>query len=303
MAISFKRGLYINHHLNLLLHNLCLGIVGTFIVLLTTIKYFLYSLNNIAFEEWLENLFPTSNRNESDVIYETIKYGLFDKETEYIESYLDLMTYGSTIDKQTLIARAVQYFKPSFAPIILRALNDKDNIIRVQAAASINKVNDSFYQNYKEHEAKLLDSDNLYKNKMQFSMISIEYIESGILDPNFAKKIKVKNVLNLKECIDIMPNDETPKFLLARLYFTFEDYNEAFSILDLMIEKGKFFIPELILLYLSVLYKLNKISTLKGFVRKIKNKEVTVLYKLEELDDVLEVWSTQEISLPEWGSN
>ena len=287
-----RKKLYLNLHLNLLIQTLFVGVFGTVISLISTIRYSIYSRDAEAFSDWLDNLFPDEETKSSETLYERISFGLDDKSGEYVESYHDLMIYGTTLNKQMLIARATRYFKPSFAPILLMALQDDDNIIRVQAAASIATIEDSFYKKYKEHEQKVDEAPDNYMANQLFALFCIEYIGSGILGEKRTESIAEISIQTLHTCMELRPGDENPRFLLGRLHLDLGQPEHAYTVLKQSVDTEAFLIPELVHFYIRALYELKRIRELRSFCVKYLEGNIKILYVDTELDDCICMWAS-----------
>ena len=298
-AINYKRDRDINLYATLVLLTAFIGLFGSVTATVVIVRYMLYSRDAESFSDWLESLFPEENHKESHKLAERIKFGLNNKDEEYVESYYDLMAYGSTTDKQTLIARATRYFTPTMAPILILALQDENNIIRVQAAASIAKIENNLFSSYNEYE-KVLDTDpHSYQHNLKYSISCIDYMQSGILGPKRTQEIGFQTVKILKKCIELSPADNTPQFLIGKVYIILDEVEKAYIITKKIIKEADFIIPDLIQIYLICLYKLGKYSKLRSFSSDYISGKINNLIVDDEINAQLEVWSSCTIQ-PEW---
>lgn len=296
-----KRGVYPNLHISLLIQTLFTGVFGSFISLISIVRFSFFVKNSTSFSDWLDSLFPKDDQDKSEKLYERITFGLDDKSGEYVESYRDIMIYGTTLDKQTLIARITRYFSPEFAPILLLALQDTNNIIRVQAAASISKIEDEFFRNYKEREEQMNNTVDNYRVNLKYALFCIEYLESGILGVQRSQVIAEKTIATLKGCIELMKEDESPHFLLGRLLLFMKRAQDAYNVLKPLIKCADFLIPELVKVYISSLYELRKFSELRKFCQDYQNGKINILFLDDELENCINIWG-KGITELSWGN-
>ena len=281
---------------------LFIGPFGSLIGLAATLRYLIYSQDADAFADWLESLFPEDESTASDKLFERISFGLNDKDGEYVESFYDLMIYGSIINKQTLIARVTRYFKPALTPVLHMALQDENNIIRVQAAASIAKIEDEFFTSYREYETELMLDQDSYKANIAFSLSCIEYIESGILGDKRIHEIGYKTVKTLSKCLELFSTDDTPRFLLGRLYLHLDDPQKSYDIVKPAIKEESFVIPEMLSIFMQAMYQLRKFKELRAFCVKYTSNEMSLLMHDEEIENYFSIWSSCMIK-PEWSDS
>lgn len=98
-----------------------------------------------------------------------------------VTSFCDVMSSGRFEDKQEAIVLIANGFRPSFAPALLRALNDPEPAIRVQAATAMARIERAFSKTamaLEEQAGAAPDPERL----MEMARHHDRYAESGLLD-------------------------------------------------------------------------------------------------------------------------
>ena len=108
---------------------------------------------------WFEGLFPEKNLPLFEEITQRIKsrWDDYSHQSE-TSSFPNLFTYGSLSDKQKVLDAIIENFQPSYSLILKEALKDPENVVRIQAAAIITKINTDFENKMKRLEKLHLES-------------------------------------------------------------------------------------------------------------------------------------------------
>jgi len=298
-AYFHKKEFDINLNVMMVILTAFIGVFGAAISFVAITRYAIYSVNSSAFADWLDGLFPEDQTDKSEKLYERIIFGLNDKSGEYVESYHDLMVYGSVINKQTLIARITRYFRPSLAPVLHMALQDENNIIRVQAAASITKLEDEFFTLYKKLEIEQQESPDSYQANIDFAIACVEYIHSGILGEKRTHDVALKTVKTLAKCIRLTPGDNMPELLLGLLHLHIGNPKKSYYIIKRIIDRGQLIIPELVRVFITCLFELKKYDELRRFCMDYPTSELNDIIKDEEINEYVGMWTSCMIK-PHW---
>jgi len=281
----------LNLFMTLLLQTAFMGFFGSCFALLTILRYAFYARNSVEFADWLESLFPEDEQRDSEQLYQRIAFGLDDKSDEYVEPFQDLMIYGSTINKQMIIARVTRYFRPAFTPVLKIALKDPNNIIRVQAAASIAKIEDEFFNRYQERHKWIEHTPDNYTKNMQFAITCEEYAKSGILGEKRCLKIIEDTIATLKHCIELNPTDDNPKFIIGNMYLISGRNDQAYAVMKELVDASDFLIPEVMKTYSETLFKCKRYQELRDFCKQFTNGKRNNLLPDEEFDELCNVWA------------
>lgn len=120
----------------LFITGLASGPFGLGAFLLTVLLRPIYSLFASTSSVWFEGLFPEADLTLLDRIIERISSRWDDyQRQEATSSFEDLLIYGSLEDKQKVLDAIVENFDPSYSPILRQAMQDSQNLVRIQAAA------------------------------------------------------------------------------------------------------------------------------------------------------------------------
>ena len=104
------------------------------------------------------------------------------------------------------LSRMTERFDASFSPAFNKALNDRSNTIRVQAATAVAKIEKQFMNRL----MRITEAAELYPNDIEIKLVMAEHYDdyafTGILD-NERERINRRRALKhyqeyLKECPD-----------------------------------------------------------------------------------------------------
>ncbi|MDH4065053.1 MAG: hypothetical protein OEW19_11685, partial [Acidobacteriota bacterium] len=105
-------------------------------------------------DEWHAMLFPPTRPDENAELWRRIGQRASDLSGEqHVTPFLDVLAFGSIPQRQSVIAIIAQQFHPSFAPALKAALCDPHNVIRVQAATAIARLENEFLERTMRLEA------------------------------------------------------------------------------------------------------------------------------------------------------
>ena len=247
----------------LLIYSAILGPIGIFSMTAMSIIYILTYRSSTDFLSWLSALFPEYSGSKSEDIFEQIIYsGNSESDTVEIEPFSDIMEYGTIEQRQLAIVRISQHFKPKFAPILLNALHDEENTVRVQAASALATIEDNFSRRYqtlkKETAAEDVDKTQLF----QFAFLCNEYANSGLIASERSYELRNSIIETTLAYLNIDPDNLSIKMLLAHNYFFIKEYEKAETVLEETLKTE--INSENSQLYLSTLFKqkkFDKVST------------------------------------------
>lgn len=138
----------------LLVPTSALGAAGAILCQLLTLIHAMFST---PFKEWFQSIFPSVDLNKPEQLYDDLRTGRDEAPRNYeVESFMDVMRYGTDDQKRRALSKVTMYFSPGFAPVLQYALADKSNMIRVQAATATSIIESRF-------EARLMELTNLLK--------------------------------------------------------------------------------------------------------------------------------------------
>jgi len=140
--LRMKKGKDLRLSFLLFSFTLALGPAGACATLLTAALASRFSRQTRSFEEWYRALFPDEAFLQDGILEEIqMRHG---QEDRLILPLIDVLTFGTHVQKQALLTMITNNFKPAFAAVLKTALNDANNAIRVQAATGITKIEADF---------------------------------------------------------------------------------------------------------------------------------------------------------------
>ncbi len=222
----------------LLLFILALGAgpfgLGTFILIALFRPIFALFASSAAV--WFEGLYP----EQQLTLFEKIIHRIRSRWDDYSQpsetsSFQNLFTYGQLSDKQKVLDAIIENFDPSYSPILKEALDDRYNVVRIQAAAIITKID-------MDYDIKLKKLERLHEEFPQNADILLQLAEHadgyffvGILDEMRQKEIASLAVKHYQNYLHLNPDNINVWLAISRLLFYQKDYQ---SFID-WYEKGK----------------------------------------------------------------
>jgi hypothetical protein len=201
------------------------GAAGT---LLTLALGEVFSRTSMTFEEWYESLFPTEETGHGRGILGLVKgiNALADGQTNVLPLN-DILSFGSFAQKQAAVTLITKYYKPSFAPVLKKALADESNAIRVQAATAMAKIEAEFLSKMmtlsREAEKRPGDKAALGALAAHFD----DYAFSGVLDPKREVETRGLAVGAYQRLLALEPSDAHARSAVGRLFVRQRMYAEA----------------------------------------------------------------------------
>lgn len=204
------------------------GPYGAAGVMATILLYFLFVRSSQSFEEWYESIFPAMLQSRSQKIYDDIVVGRDESSKSYsVIPFLDVLSFGSELQKRQALAKMTSNFHPNFAPAFRKAMNDESNTIRVQAATATTKIENAFMERLMK----------LAKLKVRFEKEPIvvlalaehydNYAYTGLLDADREQANRKKALEHYREYLEIEPTDLDVRTRIGRILMREKEYKEA----------------------------------------------------------------------------
>lgn len=244
-----------------------LGVFGSVICLVVAALYAINYHNSVPFLTWFSELFPENSLNECEEIYERIIFGLDDvTPITSVEPFQDIFSYGTLQQKQTVLVKITRHFRPTFAPLLMRAVNDSDVAVRVQAATVVTKIERNFMEKTLNLEQMLgNDPSNIHKMKAVAALCD-EYACSGILDAASEKRSRQKAINFYERCLALSPSEHTLKIALGRLYFQQNEPEKAYRLFKEYIDEHGLTSIDLVLWYMETLMVMGLYHKMRSLV-------------------------------------
>ncbi len=265
-----------------------MGPIGALGFLLFSISRPLLSLFATPFSEWFQDLFPM-HENIFTNVFQRIEAGWDDYSNAFeMISFQDFFLYGTLLQKQAVLDQIVANFNPSYAPLLKNALEDPSNVIRIQAAAILAKIEHDF--ELKTNELTKRYSPQKPRTILDFAHLYDYYAFLNILTPMREIETQKKALDYYQQYLQLVPEDAQTHIFVGRLLNRmkddqavvkwFENFKKNFP--DLYIEMYPW--------YLEALYDLEEFKKLSGVIKE----ELPQLREANfpnELTTVFEAWA------------
>ncbi len=176
-----------------------------------------YARRATPLDDWHASLFPESEIDGRTELWRRIGQRSHDRMPAHVTSFVDVLTFGSVPQRQAAIAIMVQQFDPAFAPALRAALRDEHNVIRVQAATAIARLEQEFFERTVELEAGIARAPGDAETILALARHCDDQAFAGLLDPNREQTCRVRAAELYTRCLQLRPGDLAIEFRLARL--------------------------------------------------------------------------------------
>ncbi|WP_448204813.1 tetratricopeptide repeat protein [Azospirillum sp. sgz302134] len=214
-----------------------LGALGPGCTLLTTVLHAVFHRYASGFQEWYLSLFPESQMEPAQELYELIVSGRESSHLAAAESFTDVMSVGSPQQKQAVIALVARHFRPAFTPALKAGLADSDPSVRVQAATATARVEHEFNERWLalDHAAQADPQD--VNACLALARHLDDYAFCGLLDTNREQEIRDKARDGYRRCLELVPDDDEVRHDLGRLLLRCGQVEGAASTLEPLVER------------------------------------------------------------------
>ncbi|MEM1282493.1 MAG: tetratricopeptide repeat protein [Chlamydiota bacterium] len=236
-------------------------------------------------KELLKELIPQEDENLSDEIYQRLIYGLdkFDS-TKLPSVFNDVLVYGSERQKRVVIERMLRFFRVEFSPVLVEALNDKNNSIRVLAATAVARIDKQYSEENILLNKKTEARPNDFSANMELAKHAEEYSRIHFIDEQRRLKYSLIAMEYYKKSVEIDPQNSEVRVSLAQLYYELQRYEEIIECLEPVIESESTFQDQAIKWYLSAMFVLEKYDDIREFTR---TKQLVLIENSFEFDQLL----------------
>jgi hypothetical protein len=167
---------------------------------------------------WHATLFPPTEHDGQAELWRRIGQRAHDRPGQRdVTPFLDTLTLGSVPDRQATIAIIAQQFDPAFAPALRVALGDEHNVIRVQAATAIARLEQQFFERTVQLEAALDREPGDADAILALAAHNDAQAFAGLFDPVREQNCRVKAGELYERYLRLRPDDGAIEFRMARL--------------------------------------------------------------------------------------
>lgn len=258
-----------------------LGPMGPVCTLATAALHALFRRYATGFQEWYLSLFPESEVEPAQELYELIVSG---RETAHLaagESFTDIMSVGSPTQKQAVIALVARHFRPAFTPALKAGLADADPSVRVQAATATARVEHEFNERWLTLDAAVHSNPDDAPTRHALARHLDDYAFCGLLDTNREAEIRDKSLEGYRRSLELAPEDDEIRHDLGRLLLRCGHAAEAAATLEPLVDRAGD--RRILYWYAESLFRLGRFVEL----RALPGRRPDLLGRVEELPDAL----------------
>lgn len=249
-----------------------LGPLGPVITLLTMALARQYMRNATPFEEWYRTLFPElADETEGDLARQAANASLEDPSS--LTPFIEVLAYGSLLQKQALIALISKSFRPAFGPILKRALSDENNAVRVQAGTAMNRIENMTHAQTVELEHRFSERPGDPSVLLELSRHYDGLLYSGILDTKREEETRERALEAWKLYLTVRPDDIESQIAASRLRLRSGRCEEAASSLRTIVDAGAAS-AQASLWYMESLYRLGQFAELRTYAKRPETRAV-----------------------------
>lgn len=184
---------------------------------LAFVLYLRHARHSRPFEEWYKELFPERGRRIYERVYEELQLTVRQRASKSeVIPFADVINYGSREQKQLAISLMSRHFEPPFAPVLKRALEDRDNSVRIQAATAITNLESQFAERVMTLE-KRIAGDPAPRHLLELARHFDRYAFSGLLDDERSQRARARAIETYRRYLDDEPDDLFARVAIGRL--------------------------------------------------------------------------------------
>ncbi|MBP2290538.1 tetratricopeptide repeat protein [Azospirillum rugosum] len=284
-----RRGLDLRLAGLLLVTTPVLGPLGPVCTLLTTLLHALFRRYATGFQDWYLSLFPESQSEPAQELYELIVSG---RETSHLaaaESFTDVMSVGSPQQKQAVIALVARHFRPAFTPALKAGLADSDPSVRVQAATATARVEHEFNERWLELEEAVRANPQDARAGLALARHLDDYAFCGLLDTNREQEIRDKAQDGYRRSLELAPDDDDARHDFGRLLLRCGLVEEAARALEPLIERTDD--RRVLFWYAECLFRLGRYGDLRVLAQRRADLMPIGADSTDTLASVMALWA------------
>jgi hypothetical protein len=177
-----------------------------------------YARRATPVEEWHELLFPPPFVDPNAEIWRRVGQRASDRPADaQVTPFLDVLAFGSIPQRQAAIGIIAQQFHPAFAPALKTALRDEHNVVRVQAATAIARLENEFLARTIELEAEADAAPDDDAAALALARHYDAQAFGGLMDPGREQECRTRAADGYARHLQRHPDDDRVRFELARL--------------------------------------------------------------------------------------
>jgi hypothetical protein len=195
-----------------------LGPIGPAGVLLAMGFERVHAQSAASIEQWHAMLFPALVVDTKGDLWRRIGKRASDRPADpRVTPFQDVLAFGSVQQRQAVVAIIAQQFRPAFAPALKAALRDEHNVIRVQAATVIARLEQEFLERTFELEAAAQLAPNDPEAILALASHSDDQAFAGLFDSTREENCRARAAEGYERYLELRPDDQAVSLRLARL--------------------------------------------------------------------------------------
>lgn len=264
------------------------GVFGTFVC---AVLMLFYSRSATSFHEWFLSLFPDRDVPRVEQMYDDIILGRDEQGKDYtVMPFLDVMSVGSTEQKRTALGRMTADFRSTFAPAFRLALRDDRSTIRVQAATSIAKIENAFYDRLVKLQTLVEHFPKRPEVKKALALHYDDYAFTGLLDPYREAQNRERARAVYLEYLSQVPGDVEVRQNIGRLLVRAGKAQEAADWFKASLDDG-YVTDSIKLWYFECLFNSAQYTKLRDAVFTLPVNRQLVESEKPQLAEAITLWA------------
>lgn len=272
------------------------GAAGT---LLTLLLHAIYRRRASTFESWYMALFPEDERNAAQDLYDLLATGReVSADHASVASFTDVLSFGSTEQKQAVIALLARHFRPAFAPALRQALADANPAIRVQAATAAAQIEADFHAASVQVEEAAAKHPRSFDAHWALARHLDDYAFSGLLEVQRASENRARALEVYRHCLEIEPDHGEARAAVARILMREGRIAECESWIEQAVADNAA-PPKMLDWQLECLYRLGRYDELRRAAIRRADALATEVGAPQPVKEAADLWAGRAQSLLE----
>jgi hypothetical protein len=203
------------------------GVLGAGSTVLAYVLYLRHARHARTFEQWYQELFPERGRRVYERVYDDLMLTVRQRQSRaQVIPFSDVMAYGTAQQKQTAISMMSRHFEPSFAIVLKRALDDRNNSVRIQAATAVTNLESRFSERAMALEQQA-NSEPSPKYLLELARHLDRYAYSELLDGERTQRTRARAVHVYQRYLEVEADDFYARIAIGRLWLREGKYEQA----------------------------------------------------------------------------
>jgi hypothetical protein len=237
----------------------------------------------------LQMLLPTQKESLGQRLVEEIRYNpeLTASESD-VTPFNERIRLGTSEQKRGVLAHINHHYIPEFSALVRECLQDKDPLVRVQAATVMSKI-------AKKHQCQVSESLEKYEENpcdetiLQLAAAYEEFCFSGVVDRFTEQEIRQKAIEYYGIFVEKHPRQREVKRVYGRLLYRDKQWQQAYDLFYTLYNgEGRSFPNEMTWL-IECAYKLGKFETVRELATELLRTPESEELPLE-IKEILNLW-------------